>query len=175
MQAYFEYSPKGGSETKIYVDVEEIRESAANKLIEVNKPVASESKQNSTDPQTKIKDIKRISHHIYVRGYISAQTAVIDGTPTSISAIQAKIYFFDKIFWRGYSTGNQVKFYYWGGSYSGDNKNTGNVDPSTRYELVFINKVEFKDVSKRGPGQYGSYYDVQRYEVQFDLVRGTPL
>ena len=175
MDAYLEFTPKGGKQNIIYIDVAEIRETAANRLIEINKPVASESSQNAKDPETRVKDIKKISHHIYVRGYLSAQTAVIDGVSTPISTIQAKLYLLDKFFWRGYSTGNQIKFYYWGGSYSAGGKNTGNVDPSTRYELVFITKVEFRATSRRGPGQYGSYYDVQRYEVQFDLVRGTPM
>jgi len=174
-QTYFEYTPSGGSATRIYIEAEEIREVLENELIVVTKPISGEAKQNATDPVTRAKDIKRIKHVIFVRGYISQQTAVIDGVSTSISTIQAKNYLLDKILWRGISTNHQVKFYYRGGIMSGDSKNTGNVDPSTRYENVFIRKVEFRDSAARLPIKFNDYEDVQRYEVQIEMIRATPL
>jgi hypothetical protein len=181
--AYFEsnfVSGTGAGVNRIYIDLEEVRDMITDTLIEVEKPIAGESNQNSTDPSSRVKDIKRIAHVIQAKGFISAQTAVLAGVSTSISSIQAKIYFYDRILWRGISTTNQtrqLKFYHRGGTFSSvtDAKDLTNSDPSLRYDYVFIKKVEFRDVSTRTSSVFGGYEDVQRYEVTIELKRARPL
>jgi hypothetical protein len=181
---YFEsnfVSGTGAGINRIYIDAAEIREMLTDTLIEVDKPIASEAIQNSTDPSSRVKDIKRISHVIQVKGYVSSQIATIGGSSTNISSIQAKNYFYDRILWRGISTTNQtrqLKFYYRGGTFSSSTnaKDLTDSDPSLRYDYVFIKKVEFKDVgSARCSTVFGSYEDVQRYEFTAELVRARPL
>lgn len=144
-----------GGQTKIAIEVTNVKENLQNESIKIPIPIASQSQQNSTTPQTRFKDLKRINHVITIEGKLYNQLTWVKNSGTLddenerqlITASQAKnaliyyiLYTFGdiKLYWRGAAASNANP--------SSSLSNLMDGTDTDRSTTVVFDKIEFREI-----------------------------
>ncbi|HUU77507.1 MAG TPA: hypothetical protein VMX55_04125 [candidate division Zixibacteria bacterium] len=177
-------------QTKIAIEVTKIQENLENKTIKIPIPVVSQSNQNSNSPQTKFKDLKRITHVITIEGKIYNQNTWVKNTGELndetkrqlITATQAKNAL---IYYILYTYGNLNLYWRGTSSSTADPSDTlSSLMDSTdtdRVVTVVFDKIEFSEIpAQRAEKIYsisdGYDYDetnTESYDVTITLTKGV--